>query len=59
MRTDDVVAEFRTLAHDMGLTHAQAKRLTAWWRGRLENVMAAHDGARRKTDAKTDRSGAT
>lgn len=38
---DEAAAEFRALAHELGLSLAQAKRLTGWWRGRLESAMAA------------------
>ncbi|MEZ5665898.1 MAG: hypothetical protein R3F55_00355 [Alphaproteobacteria bacterium] len=50
MGTDDAVAEFRALAHDAGLSQAQAQRLTGWWRGRLDAALAAHAGARQTAD---------
>lgn len=38
---DQATAEFRSLAHELGLSLAQVKRLTGWWRGRLEAAAAA------------------
>lgn len=46
---DEAVAEFRSLAHDLGLSLAQAKRLTGWWRGRLEAALAAQAEAAGRT----------
>ncbi len=46
---DAAVAEFRGLAHEVGLTLAQAKRLTGWWRGRLEAALAAQQAAEGRT----------
>ena len=43
---DDLVTEFRRLAHDLGLTMAQAKRLSGWWRGRLEAAVSAQAAER-------------